>query len=62
MNLVLFFQTSKTTRVHKQISDDDNVGCNDNYDGNFYRTQVNLGSDLWVRMSVSDSERFVKLN
>ena len=36
MNLVLFFQTSKTTRVHKQISDDDNVGCNDNYDGNFY--------------------------
>ena len=29
---------------------------------NFYRTQVNLGSDLWVRMSVSDSERFVKLN
>ena len=22
---------------------------------NFYRTQVNLGSDLWVRMSVTDS-------
>ena len=29
MNLVLFYQTSKTTRVHKQISDDVNVGCND---------------------------------
>ena len=22
-------------------------------DDNFYRTQVNLGSDLWVRMSVT---------
>ena len=25
----------------------------------FYRTQVNLGSDLWVRMSVSEYKTFV---
>ena len=33
---------------------------------NFYRTQVNLGSDLWVRMSVTNKQTnydtFVKLN
>ena len=28
----------------------------------FYRTQVNLGSDLWVRMSVTKSMMFLKLN
>ena len=28
----------------------------------FYRTQVNLGSDLWVRMSVTHYKRFVRLN
>ena len=28
---------------------------------NFYRTQVNLGSDLWVRMSVRHSMMFLKL-
>ena len=27
----------------------------------FYRTQVNLGSDLWVRMSVSESKRLLRL-
>ena len=33
------------------------IGC-------FYRTQVNLGSDLWVRMSVTDlvKETLLKLN
>ena len=30
--------------------------------GYFYRTQVNLGSDLWVRMSVRPSERLLRLN
>ena len=28
----------------------------------FYRTQVNLGSDSWVRMSVSESRTLVRLN
>ena len=28
----------------------------------FYRTQVNLGSDSWVRMSVTHYDTFVKLN
>ena len=28
----------------------------------FYRTQVNLGSDLWVRMSVTNYVTFVRLN
>ena len=28
----------------------------------FYRTQVNLGSDLWVRLSVSEWVMFLKLN
>ena len=27
----------------------------------FYRTQVNLGSDLWVQLSMSPPERFVRL-
>ena len=33
------------------------VGAKDTYvsKNNFYRTQVSLGSDLWVLMSVSDS-------
>ena len=30
--------------------------------GVFYRTQVNLGSDLWVRMSPTNKQRFVRLN
>ena len=30
--------------------------------GVFYRTQVNLGSDLWVRMSVSNWDTFSRLN
>ena len=34
-------------------------GANRNY---FYRTQVNLGSDLWVRMSVPPSETLLRLN
>ena len=29
---------------------------------NFYRTQVNLGSDLWVRMSQTNKQTFVRLN
>ena len=28
----------------------------------FYRTKVNLGSDLWVRMSVRPSDTFLRLN
>ena len=28
----------------------------------FYRTQVSLGSDLWVLMSVTQSKRFCRLN
>ena len=28
----------------------------------FYRTQVYLGSDLWVRVSLTESKTFVKLN
>ena len=31
--------------------------CSDN----FYRTQVYLGSDLWVRVSVTDSHTLLKL-
>ena len=27
----------------------------------FYRTQVSLGSDLWVRLSVTNSKTFCKL-
>ena len=28
----------------------------------FYRTQVNLGSDLWVRMSVRNKQTLCRLN
>ena len=54
MKLSLFLKAVSRT-FNKTISEADLVGTNFPFDsrGDFYRTQVYLGSELWVQMSTT---------
>ena len=52
--LLVVMMTNIANQLQPSGDDDHLVGDYSERDQSFYRTQVNLGSDLWVRMSVTE--------